>query len=76
MAENSNYAGFIEDCRRERAALIGLVEALENKMLGAGMPLIVPAALTQLTADTLDGFKRTVANLEALIAAYEAHPDT
>ena len=76
MAENSNYAGFIEDCRRERAALIGLVEALENKMLGAGMPLIVPAALTQLTADTLDGFKRTVANLEALIAAYEANPDT
>ena len=75
MAENSNCAGFIEDCRRERAALIGLVEALENKMLGAGMPIIIPASLNKLTADTLDGFKRTVADLEALIAAYEASPD-
>ena len=75
MAENSNFAGFIEDCRRERAALIGLVEALENKMLGAGMPIIIPASLNKLTADTLDGFKRTVADLEALIAAYEANPD-
>ena len=54
MAENSNFAGFIEDCRRERAALIGLVEALENKMLGAGMPIIIPASLNKLTAETLD----------------------
>jgi len=35
---DSNYAAFIEDCRRERASLVGLIEAMENKMLGAGCP--------------------------------------
>jgi hypothetical protein len=75
MAENSNYAIFIEDCRRERASLAGLIEALENEMLGAGMPIIIPAPMSKLTADTLAAFKRTIVSLDALIAAYEAGPD-
>jgi hypothetical protein len=75
MAENSNYAMFVEDCRRERASLAGLIEALENKMLGAGMPIVIPAPMSKLTAGTLDAFKRAIISLDALIAAYEANPD-
>ncbi|HEX4106203.1 MAG TPA: hypothetical protein VHX92_08220 [Rhizomicrobium sp.] len=72
---DSNYAAFIEDCRRERAALIGLVEAMESKMLGAGMPMTIPQALNAPTEALLASMTRVIGNLDTLIAAYEANPD-
>jgi len=73
---DSNFAAFIEDCRQERAALVGLVEALENKMLGPGLPMAIPQALNA-PADTLvAGMTRTISDLDALITAYEANPDS
>ena len=71
---DSNYAAFIEDCRSERASLIGLVEAMENKMLGAGLPMTVPEALNAPTQALLASMTRTITDLETLIAAYEAGP--
>lgn len=72
---DSNYAAFIEDCRRERAALIGLVEAMESKMLGAGMPMTIPQALNAPTEALLASMTRVIGDLDTLIAAYEANPD-
>jgi hypothetical protein len=72
---DSNYAAFIEDCRQERASLIGLVEAMENKMLGAGMPMIIPQALNAPTEALVASMTRVIGDLDTLIAAYEANPD-
>ena len=68
------YAAFIEDCRRERASLIGLIEAMENKMLGAGMPITIPEFMNAPTQALLTGMQGTLADLETLIARYEADP--
>jgi hypothetical protein len=72
---DSNTAAFIEDCRRARASLVGLVEALENKMLGAGLPMTIPQALNAQTTALIASMARTVGDLDALITAYEANPD-
>ena len=72
---DSNYAAFIEDCRRERASLVGLIEAMENKMLGAGLPMTIPQALDAPTTALIASMTRAVGDLDALITAYEAHPD-
>lgn len=72
---DSNYAAFIEDCREERASLIGLVEAMENKMLGAGMPMTIPQALNAPTQVLVASMTRVIGDLDTLIAAYEANPD-
>jgi hypothetical protein len=72
---DSNYAAFIEDCRRERASLIGLVEAMENKMLGAGLPITIPHAMNAPTEALVASMTRTIGDLDTLIAAYEANPD-
>ena len=72
---DSNYAAFIEDCRRERASLIGLVEAMENKMLGAGLPITIPQAMNAPTEALIASMTRTIGDLDTLIAAYEANPD-
>ena len=42
---DSAYANFIEDCVQERASLMGLIEAIENKMLAPGMPIAIPEAM-------------------------------
>ena len=42
---DSAYANFIEDCLQERASLIGLIEAIESKMLAPGMPIAIPEAM-------------------------------
>ena len=68
------YATFIEDCRQERAHLIGLIEALEGNRMNPGMPITIPGPLIAPTAATLTVFQNTVAQLNALIDAYEANP--
>ncbi len=72
---DSNYAAFIEDCRQERASLIGLVEAIESKMLGAGLPMTVPQAMNAPTEALVASMTRVIEDLGTLIAAYEANPD-
>jgi len=72
---DSNYAAFIEDCRRERASLVGLIEAMENKMLGAGLLMTIPEALNAPTKTLIGSMTRAVGDIDALITAYEADPD-
>lgn len=72
---DSAYAAFIEDCVQERASLIGLIEAIENKMLAPGMPIAIPETMSSKIEATLASFKKTVAQLNVLIDAYEADPD-
>ncbi len=69
------YATFIEDCRQERAHLIGLVEALEGQRMNPGMPIAIPAHLAAVTASTLTALQATLTQLNALLDAYEANPD-
>ena len=63
---DSAYAALIEDCVQERASLIGLVEAIENKMLAPGMPITIPKTMDAKVAATLVAFKQTVAQLNNL----------
>ena len=72
---DSNYAAFIEDCRRERASLIGLVEAMESKMLGAGLPITIPQAMNAPTEALVASMTRAIRDLDTLISAYEANPE-
>ena len=72
---DSNTAAFIEDCRRERASLVGLIEAMENKMLGAGLPMTISQALDAPAKALIASMTRAVGDLDALITAYEANPD-
>ena len=72
---DSGYVAFIEDCVQERASLIGLIEAIESKMLAPGMPITIPEAMTAKVDATLAAFERAVAELNILIDAYEADPD-
>jgi len=73
---DSNFAAFIEDCRQEHAALVGLVEAMENRMLGPGLPMAIPQALNAPLDTLVAGMTRTISDLDALITAYEANPDS
>jgi hypothetical protein len=66
------YDAFIEDCVQERASLIGLIEAIETRMLAPGMPIAIPDDVNPKVASTLAAFKQTVVRLNALIDAYEA----
>jgi hypothetical protein len=69
------YDALIEDCLQERASLIGLIEAMETRMLAPGMPIAIPDDMNTKVASTLASFKQTVAQLNILIDAYEASPD-
>jgi hypothetical protein len=71
---SDGYAEFIEDCRSQRAALIGLIEAMENGSLAVGTTITVPDSLAAVTAVTVSGFKRTITELNALIEAWDANP--
>jgi hypothetical protein len=51
------YANLIEDCLQERASLIGLIEAIESKMLAPGMPIAIPKVMDAKMGATLDAFK-------------------
>ena len=72
---DSGYVAFIEDCVQERASLIGLIEAIESKMLAPGMPITIPESMTAKVNATLVAFDQSVAQLNILIEAYEADPD-
>jgi hypothetical protein len=67
---DSAYAAFIEDCRQERAHLIGLIEALEGKRINPGAPIAVPEPMQAATAATLLGLQAAVAQLNTLLEAY------
>ena len=69
------YATFIEDCRLERAHLIGLVEALEGRRMNPGMPITVPEAMIAITAATLTSLQKSLTQLNALLDAYETIAD-
>jgi hypothetical protein len=71
---DTGYAAFVEDCRRQRASLIGLIEAIENKMLGAGVPIVIPESMNALTQALLASMQHTLAVLKRLIAQYETDP--
>jgi hypothetical protein len=74
MAENVDapYATFIEDCRQERAHLIGLIEALEGRRISPGARIVIPGPLIAPTQSTLVAFQNAVGFLNALIDAYDA----
>jgi hypothetical protein len=69
---DSAYANFIEDCVQERASLIGLIEAIESKMLAPGMSIAIPETMAAKVEATLSAFQQAVAQLNILIDAYEA----
>jgi hypothetical protein len=66
------FALFVEDCRIERAKLIGLVEAFQGKRMDPGAPLESPDALAAKTEAAVLSFQQTVIALNALIDAYDA----
>lgn len=68
----AGYDSLIKDCTEVRASLIGLIEAIENKMLAPGMPITIPEAMTAKVNATLVAFDQSVAQLNILIDAYEA----
>jgi hypothetical protein len=69
------YDALIEDCLQERASLIGLIEAMETRMLAPGMPIAIPDDMNAKVASTLASFKQAVAQLNILIDAYEVTPE-
>jgi len=72
---DSAYSNFLEDCVQQRASLMGLIEAIENKMLAPGMPITIPDAMDAKVKATLAAFEQAVAQLNFLIDAFEANPD-
>jgi hypothetical protein len=72
---DSAYASFTEDCVQERASLMGLIEAIENKMLAPGMPITIPEAMDAKVKATLTASEQAVAQLNVLIDAYGADPE-
>ncbi|HEY4275383.1 MAG TPA: hypothetical protein VGM68_07870 [Rhizomicrobium sp.] len=69
---DSPYALFIEDCRIERAKLIGLIEAIQGKRMDPGAPIEIPYALAAQTEAVVQSFQKTLVALNALIDAYDA----
>ena len=65
------FALFVEDCRIERAKLIGLVEAFQGKRMDPGAPLEIPDALAAQTEAAVQSFQETLIALNALIDAYD-----
>jgi hypothetical protein len=68
------YATFIEDCRDQRAALTGLIEALQGHRMNPGAPIAVPPELGPATDATLQAFQEARLALNRLIDAYDALP--
>ena len=67
------FTMFVEDCRTERASLIGLIEAFQGKRMNPGAPIAVPDALTGATDAVIGSFQQTLLALNKLIDAYDAH---
>ena len=66
------FALFVEDCRIERAKLIGLVEAVQGKRMDPGAPIEIPYALAAQTEAVVQSFQKALIALNALTDAYDA----
>jgi hypothetical protein len=66
------YAMFAEDCRTQRAALIGLIEAYQGQRIDPGAPIEIPQALAGATQALVQSFEQTLQALNAFIDAYDA----
>jgi len=69
-----NYEHFVEDCRIERAALADLIEKMEKGQLGIGHPITLPR-VNEASANLILSVNRSIADLDALIQAYEDEAD-
>ena len=70
------YATFIEDCRDQRAALTGLIEAIQGHRMDPGAPIVIPPELARATDAVMQSFQDARQALNQLIDAYDALPDT
>ena len=68
------YATFIEDCRDQRAALTGLIEAIQGLRMNPGAPIAIPPELGAATDATMQAFQDARLALNTLIDAYDALP--
>lgn len=66
------YAMFVEDCRTQRASLIGLIEAFQAKRMNPGAPIEIPDALAEATEAVVRSFEQTLLALNKFIDAYDA----
>ena len=55
--------------------MMGLIEAIENKMLAPGMPITIPEAMDAKVKPTLTASEQAVTQLNVLIDAYGADPE-
>ncbi len=69
---NPTFAMFVEDCRAERASLIGLIEAFQGKRMNPGAPLEIPDALANLTEAVVQSFQQTLQTLNTFVDAFDA----
>lgn len=70
--EDHGYAAYIEECRHERARLAELIQRMEDRKLSTGESITIPHALYHHTVGVLAALRRTIAELDALIADFEA----
>ncbi len=68
----SAFTMFVEDCRTERASLIGLIEAFQAKRMNPGAPIEIPDALAKATETLVQSFEQTLLALNTFIDAYDA----
>jgi len=67
------FAMFVEDCRTERASLIGLIEAFQGKRMNPGAPLEIPDTLADATDAVVQSFQQTLQTLNKFIDAFDAN---
>jgi hypothetical protein len=66
------FTMFVEDCRTQRASLIGLIEAFQGKRMNPGAPLEIPGALADATEAVIQSFQQTLQTLNKFIDAFDA----
>ncbi|MEP6829842.1 MAG: hypothetical protein ABI963_05855 [Rhizomicrobium sp.] len=66
------YAMFVEDCRTQRASLIGLIEAFQAQRMNPGAPIEIPDVLAGATGMLVKSFEQTLQALNTFIDAYDA----
>ena len=66
------FTMFVEDCRTERASLIGMIEAFQGQRMNPGAPLEIPDALAGVTEAVVVSFQQALLALNKFIDAYDA----
>ncbi len=66
------FSMFVEDCRTERASLIGMIEAFQGQRMNPGAPLEIPDALAGVTETVVVSFQQALLALNKFIDAYDA----